>query len=297
MPHSICVGFVATARSGIVFGMAKQATKKSSKEKSVKIDPRFEGLRKWNLWMGVLLALQAIAVIVIGTDRSYPITTNYLAVDTLASEATGGQSLAVASRHLLDMPFAWLVGVALLIFAVGYVLAVWRRNWYEERLKLGLNDLRWLTFGIGGGVLFVAIALLSGVYELAMLLAIVGFMVAGCLGVMAGGVIRRQAGDVETPVSHLVCGIGTACIVAPIVLLAIAAGGAWLYDGTIPSFVYGIFGSALLFVLAVGLVTHFRIVKRGKWADAVNVERAFMVLAFLGASLVSWQMFAGALLP
>jgi len=297
MSYSVRAGFATRKRSAIVFDMVKQATKKTDKQKPPKVDPRFEGLRKWNLWMGILLALQAIAIIVIGTNRSYPVTTNYLAVDTLASEATGGQSLAVATRHLFDAPFAWVVGIALLLFAVGYLAAVWRKSWYEERLKLGLNDLRWLTFGVGGGALFIAVGLLSGIYEITMLLVIAAFMVAGCLGVAAAGVIRRQAGDIETRLSHLVCGVGTACIVAPIVVLAIAAGGAALYDGQIPSFVYWVYSVTLLFVLAIGLVTHFRIVKRGEWADAVKVERAFMVLGFLGASVVAWQMFAGALLP
>lgn len=277
--------------------MAKQATKKTVKEKEIKTDPRFETLRKWNLWMGILLVLQAIAIILIGTNRSYPVTTSYLSVDTLASEATGGQSLAVATRHLFDMPFAWLIGVALLLFAAGYLGVVWCRKWYEERLRLGLNDARWLTFGVGGATLLVAVGLLSGIYEVALLLSMAAFMVAGCLGVMAGGIIRRQAGDVETPISHLVCGIGTACIIAPLVILAIMAGGAWLYDGTIPNFVFGTYVVTTLFVVAIGLLTHFRITKKGKWSDAVTVERAFMVLGFLGASVLAWQMFAGALLP
>lgn len=280
--------------------MAKQATKKTEKPKTVKTekaDPRFESLRKWNIWMGLLLVVQAIAIILIGTSRSYPITTSFLSVDTLMSEATGGQSLAVASRHLFDLPLAWVVGGILLLFAVGSFVAVWRKAWYEQRLKLGLNDVRWLTFGAGGGLLLVTIGLLSGVYELAMLLTVAAFMAAGCLGVMAAGIIRRQAGNIETPVSHLICGVGTACIMAPIVLLAITAGGALLYNGLIPGFVYWIYGATLLFVLAIALVTHFRIVNRGEWADAVNVERAYLVLGFLGASVVAWQMFAGALLP
>lgn len=247
--------------------------------------------------MGLLLALQGIAIIIIGTSRSYPVMTNYLSVDTLASEASGGQSLAVATRHLFDMPFAWLVGVVLLLFAAGYLFAAWRRAWYEERLRLGLNDLRWLIFGVGGGALFVAVGLLSGIYEVAMLLALAAFMLAGCLGVLAAGIIRHQAGDIETRLSHLVCGVGTACIIAPLVILAITAGGAWLYDGTIPNFVYWIYGTTLLFVFVIGLHTHWRITKFGKWADAVNVEKMFMGLGFLGASVIAWQMFAGALMP
>lgn len=291
------VQFHSLAKKCYSFCMAKQATKKTIKEQPVKADTRFEVLRKWNIWMGLLLLAQAIAIVLIGTDRSYPVTTNYLAEDTLVSEGTGGQSLAVATRHLFDVPFAWLVGVALLLFAIGYLIAVWRKSWYEERLKLGLNDLRWLTFGVGGGVFITAIGQLSGLYDLAMLLVLAAFNIAGCLGVLAASIIRRQAGDIETPVSHLVCGLGTACIVAPWVILAITVGGVWLFDGQLPSFVNWIYGSTILFTIAIALVTHFRIVKRGIWADSITVERAFLVLGFLAVSVVAWQMFAGALLP
>lgn len=283
---------------------AKQKTTKSPqvvKAKVVKTGisvAQFDGLRKWNMWMGIVLALEAIAIVVIGTDRSYPITTQYLAIDTLASDATGGQSIGVATRQLLDMPLAWVVGGFLALFAVGnLVSAFWARNWYEKRLASGLNDMRWLTFAAGGGVLLAAVGLLSGVYQVAMLLVLVTFMVAGCLGVLAGAVIRQHAGDQETRLSHLVCGVGTACLVAPIAMLALIAGGAALYDGFVPGFVWGIYGVTLFFFLAIGALTHFRIVRKGRWADAYNVERAFLLLSFLGASIVAWQIFAGALQP
>lgn len=277
---------------------AKQTTKSAQVVKANISVAQFDGLRKWNMVMGIVLALEAIAIIVIGTDRSYPITTQYLAIDTLASEATGGQSLGVATRQLFDMPLSWVVGGFLALFAVGnLVSAFWARNWYEKRLTSGLNDMRWLTFAAGGGVLLAAAGLLSGVYQVAMLLVLVAFMVVGCLGILAGAVLRQHAGDQETRLSHLVCGLGTACLVAPLVMLALLAGGAALYDGFVPGFVWGIYAVTLLFFVLIGGITHLRIVRKGRWADAYNVERAFLVLGFLGASIVAWQIFAGALQP
>lgn len=248
--------------------------------------------------MGIVLALEAIAIIVIGTDRSYPVTTHYLAIDTLASEATGGQSLGVATRQLFDVPLAWVVGGFLALFAVGnLVSAFWARRWYEKRLASGLNDVRWLTFAVGGAGLLAAVGLLSGIYDVTLLLALKLFMVVGCLGILAGAVVRQHAGDQESRLSHLVCGVGTACLVAPLVILAFVAGGAALYDGHIPGFVCGIYAVTLFFFLAIGAITHFRIVRKGRWADAYKVEQAFLILGFLGASIVAWQMFAGALQP
>ena len=278
--------------------MAKKKTQEKKTDKPNVSVEQFQVLRKWNLWLGVVLLLEAVAIIVIGTDRSFPITTQYLAVDTLASEASGGQSLAVATRHLFDIPFAWVVGAFLALFAAGsFVVSLWGRKWYEQRLQAGLNDMRWIIFGVGGAGLLAAVGLLSGIYEVTMLLALKAFMIVGCLGILAAGVIRQRAGDQETRLSHLICGVGTACIIAPVVILTIVAGGALLYGGHIPGFVYGIYGSVVFFLLAIGAITHFRIVRRGRWADAFTVERAFVILGFLGASIVAWQMFAGALQP
>lgn len=152
-------------------------------------------------------------------------------------------------------------------------------------------------FGVGGAGLLAAVGLLSGVYEVALLGSLKVFMIVGCLGVMAGAVIRQAAGDKETPMSHLVCGVGTACIIVALAILAIVAGGASLYDGHIPGFVYGIYATTFVVFLAIGLVTHLRIIRKGKWADSLLVEKTYMVLGFLGASVIAWQMFAGALLP
>lgn len=278
----------------------KKTTEKVEKKTSASAiaSDQFAKLRKWNVWLGLLLLVEAVAIAVIGTDRSFPVTTQYLAVDTLASEATGGQTLAVATRHLFDVRLSWVVGFVLAVFAAAYFVAAWwGRGWYENRLAKGLNDLRWLMFGVGGAGLLAAVGLLSGIYEVALLASLKIFMVVGCLGVMAGGVIRLTAGDKETPVSHLVCGVGTACIIVSLAIVAIIAGGALLYDGHIPGFVYGIYATTLIAFLAVGAVTHLRIIRKGKWADSLNVEKAYMVFGFLGASVIAWQMFAGALLP
>ncbi|HZM64471.1 MAG TPA: heliorhodopsin HeR [Candidatus Saccharimonadales bacterium] len=277
-------------------------TKKTTSEKKNKTTAisaeQFQSLRKWNLWAGLLLAVQAIAIVIIGTSRSYPLTTNFLTVDTLASEATKGQSLAAATRHLWDMPLAWGLGGVLLLFAIAnLVAALWARKWYEQRLVRGLNDLRWLSFAVGGAGLLATVGLLVGIYDLTLLLAVKAFMVAGCLGVMAGGIMRQAAGDKETPLSHVVCGVGTACIVAALVIIGITTGGAVLYDGHIPAFVYGILATTGVAFLALGGITHLRIVRKGIWANPLTVERAFLVLSFLAVSAVTWQVYAGALKP
>jgi hypothetical protein len=279
--------------------MAKKKTTIKNTEKTELSLEKLQNLRKWNIRFGVLFALQAIAIIVIGTVQSYPVTTQYLAIDALASEATGGTTLAVATRHLVDVRLGWLVGAFLLAFAAAhFAMATLYRKRYEARLQLGMNDARWAAFGVGGGLMLVATGLLSGIYGLISLAAMLVFMVIGSLAILAvEEMIRRGGTQKETLLSHLVCAVGTAGAVAPLVMLVNAAGGTLLFDGKLPSFLWGIYATILIVFGLIFWLTHLRMVRRGQWADGLRTERAYMVLGLVGASAVAWQMFAGALLP
>lgn len=280
--------------------MAKQKTptKKQATTTNVAPTDQFQRLRKWNIWIGILLVVQALAIGIIGTARTYPVTTQYLSVDALASEATGGQSLAAATRILFDVRFAWVVAAFLLVFAVAYLLVATRyRARYERRLQAGINEARWAALGAGGGMILVAVGLISGIYEITALLALLVFMIVGCLVMLVREEIALRTAARKTLLGHLLCGIGITAIAAPLVILLVTAGGAILYDGKLPGFVYGIYTTLALFFVAAALLTHFRLVRQGKWADSFMTERAYMLLAFVGASVLAWQMFAGALLP
>lgn len=278
--------------------MVKKSQGKTTKTVNVVSDEQLQKLQKWNKWFGILFIVQALAIIIAGTSRTFPITTQFLSVDTLASHAMGGETLAVATRHLFDIRMSWLVGLFLILFGAVFLLAATRyRKLYEARLQRGLNDFRWLSFGVGGGVLLAVLGLLSGIYEIATLLLLGVFVLAGCLMLLAAGVIRQANAGVRTRLSGLVCGLGLASVLAPLVMIVAGIVGALLYDGAIPDFLWGVYITTALFFVAVGLLTHFYAIRRGAWADVYRTERAYAVIGFVGASMVAWQIFAGALLP
>lgn len=260
---------------------------------------KLQGLRKWNLRLSALFAAQAIAIVIIGTVMSYPVTTQYLAVDVLASEATGGQTLATASRHLFDIRLGWVIAAFLGAFAAAHlaVATVYRKR-YEQRMQLGMNDARWGALGVGGGLLLVATGLISGISSMILLVAMLVFTVMGCLALLAAEeMVRRSGNKKEGLLSHLVCAVGMAGVVAPLVILVNAAGGTLLFDGELPGFVWGVYATILVVFGLIFWLSHHRFVHQGRWADTHRTERAYMLLGLLGASAVAWQMFAGALLP
>jgi hypothetical protein len=282
-----------TKTSGAVKA-SEVVSKVKTANKEVKLAGPYAAIRKWNFGLAILLALQALAVIAFGKALSLPVTTQYPAVDKLASEANGHEVMAAATRHLFDVHIVWLVATFLLVLAVAYLaMATIFRARYERALQRGVSETRWVTLGVFGATVFVTIAMLSGIYLLPSLLMIAGFILAGCAALLAAEYLAQDSK--KGIVSHLVCGVGAVSVLMPWLILVIAAVGALMYNGHVPVYVYGIYLSMGLFTVAAALLTHFRIKRRGKWADALQTEKAYMMLGFLAATVLAWQIFAGVL--
>lgn len=237
------------------------------------------------------MAAEAVAIVLLGGSQTVPITAQYLATDQLASQAAGHEVLAPAVRHLWDVQLSWVVAKFLLVFAAVYLLAatVFRAR-YEAWLERGVNKLRWVAAGFGGGIIAVALAMLSGISEMSTLVLIYTSVLAGCFAAMGVELIgpgRR--------LRKLL--VAVACLgVLPAIAVSVAvAGRVALFDGSLPDFVYYVYASVVLLLAAGMLANYFRLKLRGKWADTVYTEQMFMFLGFLTASVVAWQIYAGAL--
>jgi hypothetical protein len=250
--------------------------------------------RMWNLRFGALLILQAAAIVFLGRDVSTPVNGQYLAVDTLASEATGQQTLATASRHLFDLPVVWVVAAFLLLLAAVHVaVATFYRKRYEMALERGVSEARWLGLGLSGAALVVAICLLSGINQLSSLLMVATLTLVGCAVALITEVVALQ--NPKRRLVHWLCGLAAVSVLVPWVVLKLGLLGALLHEGHIPTYLYGVYASTVLFFVAAMLATHFRIRRKGRWADGYYAEGAFMALGFVAVSVVAWQIFAGAL--
>lgn len=248
-------------------------------------------LRKWNLRLGLVLVLAAVAVLVAGSSKTVELTVQYLATDTLSSQVAQQEVLAGATRHLADVGLAWIVAASLLSFAVAYLLAatVWRKR-YETWLSRGVNKLRWAGLGVGGGFALVAVAMLSGVSDVAVLALIFGSVVLA--GIFAASVELIGEGR---RLRKLLAAGAIASIALPLVIFVANIWGAAMYGGSVPAYLYYIYASLALLLLAVGMALYFRIKRRGKWADTLYSEKMFMSLGFVAAIILAMQVFAGAL--
>jgi hypothetical protein len=68
-------------------------------------------------------------------------------------------------------------------------------------------------------------------------------------------------------------------------------------DVSPPGFVYGIVVTIFVMFNSFAWVQYKQYRARGKWADYLRGERAYIVLSLVAKSLLAWQIFANTLIP
>lgn len=272
--------------------MALKLKKPTRSKKSKKIT--FKSLNKWNRNLAIVHFIQGVAILLLSSNKiGFPVTTNYLAIDTLASQA-GKVVLVPATRHLFDVNLAYLVAAFFFMSALAHLLiaTLYRKN-YESNLQKGMNKARWWEYGFSASTMMVAIALLTGITDLSLLIAIfaLDFIMNMCGLIME---VHNQSTKKTSWVSYWV---GCVAGIIPWVAVFIYMLGARVYGSGIPTFVYWIYVS--LFVcfscFAVNMYMQYR--KNGKWADYLYGEKIYMILSLVAKSLLAWQVFFGTLRP
>src|SRR6188472_2402670 len=125
-------------------------------------------LRRLNVIVGSLHALQAVVLVAIATAASLPVTASFLT----GPPGTGGYGSASLGSLRID----WLVAAFLLLAAVDHLtLSGGRpRRWYEANVARGVNPARWWEYSLSASLMIVLIAMLAGVGELVALIALFG---------------------------------------------------------------------------------------------------------------------------
>jgi hypothetical protein len=249
---------------------------------SVLPEGRASSLRRWNVGIGSLHAAQGIAVLALATAFALPVTGSWLsgppgtpagAPSTLFEVSVAG---GVALFLFLSAGFHWLVAAP----------RVFGR--YTAGLAADHNYFRWAEYSLSSSVMIVLIAMLTGISDIAALIAI---FAANAAMIFFGAVQERY----ESPGGSLLpfwmgCVIGIAPWLAIGVYLSSPGSSA-----EPPAFVYAIFISLFLFfnIFAVNMWLQYRRV--GRWRSYLFGERTYIVLSLVAKSLLAWQVFAGTL--
>ncbi len=253
-----------------------------------------KNLKNWNLALAVLHGVQAILIFILSGNSSVPVTTSYLTLDTLLSRG-GEPALVPATRVLFNVNLTHLVVVFLLLSAVAHlIIATIYRSRYEADIKRGINRARWVEYGFSASTMIVAIALLSGVYDLSSLLML--FTLIFTMNMMGLAMELWNRGTKKPNWFSYV--IGCVAGIIPWLAIAIYLWGANIYgSGQVPTFVYWIYLSIFLFFNCFAVNMYLQYQKKGKWADYLYGEKVYMILSLVAKSALAWQVFAGTLRP
>ena len=124
-------------------------------------------LRRNNLVMAGLHAVQGVAVVVLATDFSLPVTDSFLA----GPPGSGLGEPAV----IFDLNLAWGVATFLFLSAIFHlVVGLVMSDRYIDQLSRGQNHFRWIEYSLSSSVMIVLIAMLTGISDIAALLALFG---------------------------------------------------------------------------------------------------------------------------
>ncbi len=244
-------------------------------------DARLAGLRRWNLALTVLHAVQAVAVLVLASGFALTVTSSFPA---------GPPGTAVpAPEPLVDVGVGAAIAVFLGLAAVDHlVTATVLRRRYESDLRRGINRFRWAEYSVSSTVMILLICGYTGITGLSALIGIAGANVAM---ILFGWLQELMNPPGRARTTMLPFWFGCVAGAAPWVAVTANIVGA----EQIPGFVYGIFGSLFVFFTSFAVNQWLQYREIGPWRSYAYGERGYLVLSLVAKSALAWQIFAGSL--
>ena len=240
---------------------------------------RFRRLRVYNLLMALLHGAQGIALLVLSNDFSLPVTATFM-------EGPPGSGLPGLTT-LFDLPIGPTVAAFVLFSAAAHAILVLPGvfEWYRRNLERGRNDARWIEYSVSASIMIVLIAMLTGIGDIAALVALFGVNAS----MIFFGLAQEHSGRPGEG-SLLPFWLGSIAGAVPWIAIAIYV----VSPGTSadpPGFVYGIFVSLFLFfnVFALNMWLQYR--RIGPWRDYLFGESVYVVLSLTAKSALAWQVF------
>jgi hypothetical protein len=243
---------------------------------------RYQRLNRFNLVVGLIHLVQAVALVALSNDLALPVFATFLTDDPVAQQGLADPELVFSIR----------IGFAVALFvafaAVDHLLVAGPlRRWYEGRLDARANTARWIEYSVSSSIMVVLIAQLTGIWDLAALGAIFGLNTSMILF----GLVMERREQPETA-DWTAYWSGTFAGVVPWALLGyylLATGG------DVPTFVYVIYVVQFVLFFSFALNMWLQYKQIGRWRDYVHGEYAYIILSLAAKTLLAWLVFANVL--
>lgn len=246
-------------------------------------------LHKLNLIMAGVHAVQGIAVLLLARSFSLPLTTGYLYYDHQT------HSLQPAQHTLGHLSLPFLIAAFFFVSALAHLLiATLYFKTYTKNLARGINKARWLEYSLSASIMIVAISMLVGIYDVAILAS--AFALTAIMNMM--GLLMELYNQSAGKPNWLTYDIGAFAGLVPWAIIAYYFHTSAKYGNAAPpKFVYWIFVSIFLFFSCFALNMLLQYKKIGKWREYRFGELVYIYLSLFAKSALAWQVFAGTLRP
>ena len=243
---------------------------------------KLNNLRIWNIIVGLILAAQAVVMALLTNKFSLPVTATFM---------QGPPGSAATLHHLFNIQTGWGVFTFMAISALALLIIAspWVFPWYKRNLLQNKNYGRWIEYFFSSSIMIVLIAQITGISDIAALLAIFG--INACM--ILFGALQEKYEKPGKP-SWLPFWMGSFAGIIPWIGIAIYVAAPGI-NVSPPGFVYGIIVSLFIFFncFAINMVLQYKQV--GRWRDYLFGEKAYIILSLTAKSLLAWQVFANVL--
>jgi len=247
-------------------------------------DARVRKLRWWNIVVGLVLAVQAVALAVLANDFTIPVVATYLA---------GPPGSEPSVHQVGEFSLGWGVFAFMALSALALLLNASPGifGWYKRNLAQQRNYGRWIEYSITSSLMIILITLICGAADLAAILAVFG--INACM--ILFGLLMEKYEKPGRP-NWLSFLFGCFAGIVPWIVVLIYLWSPNFGDQEAPAFVYGIIASLFVFfnIFAVNMVLQYK--KVGKWRDYLFGEKVYIFLSLTAKALLAWQMFGGTLM-
>jgi len=256
------------------------------------LDEKITRLRTYNIVAGSLHLIQAAGlgfVLTLLPDQvTFPVTADYLG-------GPPGVPAPVERVVIFDINVgigvvAFLGLSALFHFLISSPMFFTR---YSEGLKKSRNYFRWIEYSLSSSIMIWLIAQITGITDIAALFSI--FAVNASM-IMFGALQEKYERPGSGGFLPFVFGSMTGLVPWIVILIYFFAPGS-SGDVVAPAFVTGIIISLFFFFNTFAINQALQYHQVGGWVDYLRGERMYITLSLVAKTVLSWQVFAGAIIP
>ena len=256
-----------------------------------KLEMTFKKLNRFNVFMGTLHLLQAIAMVVLAVvifpallDFEPTIIQYYQTINMATGE------LITVSQNLFSFPYAIFASSFLFLSAFFHYFIFVNRKAYNKYLAKGINPFRWVEYSLSSSVIILLTSMLFGILDIGTLFMI--FVANAVMNLL--GLEMERVNQLKVNINWGSFILGSVIGFAPWVLLGIYLLGSPNLE-FIPNIVWITVAAYFILFNAFPVNMYLQYKKIGKWKDYLYGERSYIVLSLVAKTILAWLVFFGAL--